>query len=123
MTWTHTFNSTKKLFILFKKTLRVKFFLRRDAHTNPLFRDCNILKFHYKIAFENSILIHKSFKQELPQPLNRWFELSSNFHIHNTMWSNLGCLNISLNQTIWKKLFVFMRFLLGIIFKIFIELF
>ena len=45
------------------------FFLRREAHTNPLFKDCNILEFHDKIALENYILKHKSFKHELPQHL------------------------------------------------------
>ena len=45
------------------------FFLRREAHINPLFKDSNILKFHDKIALENSILIHKSFKHQLPDHL------------------------------------------------------
>ena len=62
------------------------FFLRRDANTNPLFKDCNIPKFHDKIAPENS-MIHKSFKHELPQPFNSWFGHSSNFHTHSTQWS------------------------------------
>ena len=44
-------NSTKRLFILQKQALRLMFFLRRDAHTNHLFKDCNILKIHDKIAF------------------------------------------------------------------------
>ena len=61
------FNSTKRLFILQKESLRLMFFLRREAHTNPLFKDCNILRFYDKIALENSIFIHKSFKHQLPQ--------------------------------------------------------
>ena len=74
------------------------FLLRRHAHTNPLFRGCNVIKFLDKIALKNSILIHKSFK-ELPQPFNSCFELSSNFHIYNTRWSNLGCLNVPSHRT------------------------
>ena len=46
------------------------FFLRRQAHTNPFLKDFNILEFHDKIALENCIFIHKSFKQQLPQPLH-----------------------------------------------------
>ena len=46
------------------------FSLRSDTHTNALFKDCNILKFPDKIVLENSILIRKSFKYELPQPFN-----------------------------------------------------
>ena len=97
--WAQNFNSTKILFILQKKTLRLTFFLRREAHTNPLFKDFNILKFYDKIALENSIFIHKSFKHQLPQPFDNWFRLSSNFHTRNTRWSNLGCLNVSSHRT------------------------
>ena len=75
------------------------FFLRREAHINPLFNDFNILKFHDKIAVENCIFMHKSFKQQLPQPFDKWFGLSSNFHTHNTRWSNLGCLNVPSHRT------------------------
>ena len=74
------------------------FFLRREAHTNPLFKDWNILKLHDKIALEN-IFIHKSLKHQLPQPFDNWFGLSSNFHTHNTRWSNLGCLNVPSHRT------------------------
>ena len=31
-------------------------FVRRDSHSSP-FKDCKILKFYDRIAFENSILI------------------------------------------------------------------
>ena len=79
------------------------FFLIRDSHTKPLFKDCNILKFLEKIPLENSMLIRKSFKRKLPQQFNSWFGLSSDFHTHNPRWSNLGCLNVSQNKTIWKK--------------------
>ena len=33
----------QKDFILQKKALRLMFFVRREAHTNPLFKDFNIL--------------------------------------------------------------------------------
>ena len=79
LVWAQNFNSTKRLFILQKKAIRLMFFLRRKAHTNPLFKDCNIPKFNDKIALENSILIHKSFKHQLPQQFNSWFGLSWNF--------------------------------------------
>ena len=51
-------------------------FLRRQARTNPLFNEFNILKFHDKIALENSIFMHKSFKHQLPQPFDNRFGLS-----------------------------------------------
>ena len=99
LVWALSFSSTKRLFILQKRTLRLMFFLRRDAHANPLFKDCNILKFHDKIALENSIFIHKSFKHQLPQSCDIWFGLSSIFHTHNARWWNLGCLNVHSHRT------------------------
>ena len=59
----------------------------------------NILKFHDKIALENYIFIHKSFKQQLPQPFDNCLGLSSNFHTRNTRWSNLGCFNVPSHRT------------------------
>ena len=75
------------------------FFLRREVYTNPLFKDCNILKFYDKIGLENSIFIHKPFKHQAPQPFSNCFKLSSNFYIHNTRWSNLGCFNVPSHRT------------------------
>ena len=92
-------NRTKRLFILQKKALRLMFFLLREAHNNPLYKDFNILKFHDKTALENFIFIHKSFEHQLPQPFDNCFGLSSNFHTHNTRWSNLGCLNVPSHRT------------------------
>ena len=97
--WAQNFNSTKRLFILQKKALRLMFFLRREAHTNPLFKDLNILKFDDKIALENSFFIHNSFKHRLPLPFDNLFQLSSNFHTHNTRWSILGCFNVPSHRT------------------------
>ena len=76
------------------------FFLRREAHTNPLYKNFNILKFHDKIALENFIFINKYFKNQLPKPFDNRFELSSNSYTHNTRWSNLGCLDVPSHRTI-----------------------
>ena len=59
------FNSTKRLFILRKKY----YVFLRDAHTNRLFKDSNIVKFHDKTALEKCILIHEPFKHKLSNHL------------------------------------------------------
>ena len=74
-------------------------FLGSDTHTTSLFKQWGILKFYDNNALENSILIHKSFRHELPQPFNTWFGLSSDIHTHNTRWSNLGCFNVPSYRT------------------------
>ena len=60
--WVKNIKSAKRLFILPEGPLDL-FLLRRNAPTNPSFKDCNILKFHDKITFENSILKYNSIKK------------------------------------------------------------
>ena len=82
----------------YKESIKTYVFLKKRG-TYPLFKDCNVLKFHDKIVIENSIFMHKPFKHKLPQPFDNWFGLSLNFHTHYTRWSNLGCLNVPSHRT------------------------
>ena len=99
LVWAQNINSIKRLYILQKKSLRLMYFLNRNAHTTPLFKDSNILKFPDKIALENCIFIKNHFNQTLPTPFENWFTLSTDSHTHNTRWSNLGCLKIPPHKT------------------------
>ena len=99
LVWAQNINSIKRLYILQKKSLRLMYFLNRNAHTTPLFKDSNILKFPDKIALENCIFIKNYFNQTLPTPFKNWFTLSTDSHTHNTCWSNLGCLKIPPHKT------------------------
>ena len=99
------------------------FFLRREAHTNPLFKDFNILKFHDKTALENYISMHKSFKQQLPQAFDNWFpQIFMPATRGGQIWDVLIYILTELNY-MEEILFVLVQFLLGIIFKTFIEIF
>ena len=91
-------NSIKRHFILQKKSLRLMYFLNRNAHTTPLFKDSNIPKFPDEIALE-SIFIKNYFNQTLSTPFKNWFTLSTDSHTHNTRWSNLGYLKIPPHKT------------------------
>ena len=79
--WEQNINSIKRRCILQKKSLRLMYFLNRNARTNPCFKDSNILKFSDKIAFENCIFIKNYFSQTLPTPFKNWFTLSIYIHI------------------------------------------
>ena len=57
LVWAQNINSIKRLYILQKKSLWLMYFLNRNAHTAPRFKDSNILKFPDKIALENCIFI------------------------------------------------------------------
>ena len=99
LVWAQNINSIKRLYILQKKSLWLMYFLNRNAHTTPLFKDSNILKFPDKIAPENYILIKNYFSQTLRTPFKNWFTLSTDSHTHNTRRSNLGCLKIPPHKT------------------------
>ena len=64
-------NSIKRLYILQEKSLRLMYFLKRNTHTSPLFKDSNILKFPHKIALENCIFVKNYFNQTLPTPFKK----------------------------------------------------
>ena len=75
------------------------YFLNRNTHAAPLFKDSNIVKFSDKIALENCIFIKNYFNQTLPKPFKNWFTISTGSRTHNTRWSNLGCLKIPPHKT------------------------
>ena len=94
LVWAQNINSIKRFHILQNKSLRLMCFLNCNAHTTPLFKDSNILKFPDKIALESCIFIKNYFSQTLPIHFKNWFTLSTDSLTHNTRWSNLGCLKI-----------------------------
>ena len=106
----------EKIYILQKKSLQLMCFLNRNAHTTPLFKDSNIIKFPDKIALENCIFFKNYFKQTLPTP----FTLSTDSHTHNTRWFNLSCLKIPRHKTkIYGRQSVNLSAsILGIIYKV-----
>ena len=69
LVWAQNSNLIKRLFVLQKKSLRIIYFLNHNAHTSPLFRDLNILKFPDKIALENCLFINKYSTNVYPQSL------------------------------------------------------
>ena len=64
----HNINSIKRLSILQEKSLRLMYFLNRNAHTTHPFKDSGMLKFSDTIALENCIFIKNYFNQTLPTP-------------------------------------------------------
>ena len=99
LVWEQNISSIKRLYILQKKSLRLMYFLNRNAHTIPLFKDSNILKLPDNLALQNYIFIKNYFNQALPISFKKFFTLSTDSHTHNTRWSNLGCLKIPPHKT------------------------
>ena len=89
----------KRLHLLQKQSLRIKFFQIRNFHTGPSFKVSKILKSFDKTALENCIFVSKSLKGLLPSIFNSWFKFSFEPHSHDTRWSNLGYLKIPSYRT------------------------
>ena len=70
------------------------YFLNRNDHTGPLFKDLGVLKLYDRIAIENCKFINMSLNNELPTVLNNWFTFPSDIHHHNTRTSTKGVLSI-----------------------------
>ena len=100
------------------------FFLIREAHINPLFKDFNFLKLHDKIALENSIFIHKSFKHHFSNHLITGFDfpqISIPATQGGRIWAALMYLLTELT-CMKETLFVLVHISHGIISKIFKEM-
>ena len=82
--WGQNINTINRLFLLQKKAIRTINFKERRAHTNPLFKNSNILKLHDKIKIANCLLISSYVHNKLPSIFNNWFTFSSNFHQYET---------------------------------------
>ena len=109
----------KRLYILQKKSLRLMYFLNRNGHTTPLFKEWNILKSPGKIALENCIFIKNYFNQTLRTPFKNWLTLSTDLHIHNTRRSKLDCRKIPPHKT---KIYGRQSVNTGIIYKVIMEI-
>ena len=92
LVWAQSSNLIIKVFVLQKKSLRIIYLRNHNTNTSPLFRESSILKLPDEIVLETCLCINKYFNNFLPIIFKNWFTLSTDFHIYNTHWSNLGCL-------------------------------
>ena len=73
-----------------KKTLRLMYILKCNAHTGPLFQDSRILKLFDEISLGNCMFISKSMNKILLSIFHNWFIPLSESHDHDTRWSEAG---------------------------------
>ena len=76
--------SSTKVSILQKKALRIINFVPFSAHTTPLLKNCNILKFADIINDESCIFINNCFNKDSFSIFNKNFNLVSTTHSCNT---------------------------------------
>ena len=75
-----------------KKALRIMNFVPFNAHTTPLFKNCNILKFADIINVESCIFINNCFNKDSFSIFDENFKLVSTTHTYNTRSARNGLL-------------------------------
>ena len=98
------FLNTKCLFSK-KQALRIMNFAPSNAHTTPLFKNCDILKFTDIINVESCIFINNCFNTDSFSIFNENFKLVSTTYSYNTRSARNGLLFVpSYNSQIWEKI-------------------
>lgn len=83
--WGNTYHHTiNPLFILQKKAVRIMTFADFKEHTNPIFIDLKILKFHDLVWLQTAIFMHDFHHGNLPVVFNQFFLLVNKRHDYNT---------------------------------------
>ena len=101
-----------------KKALRIMNFAPFNAHTTPLFKNCNILKFADIINVESCIFINNCFNRDSFSIFNENFKLVSTTHSYSTRSARNGLLFVqSYNTDLGESQLSIQPLLHGIIFK------
>ena len=88
--WGSTYQSNlKRIFVLQKKLIRIISKASFDAHTGPLFKYLQILKFHNIYQYHTRKLVFLFTKILLPNYFKSMFMLTSQIHSYNTRTSKL----------------------------------
>ena len=82
--WGQNKNQIKKTIVLQNKAVRLITFSDHLAHTNPLFRELNILKLSDIVTMHNIIFTHNTLNNKSPALFNKYFIVKSTNHRHPT---------------------------------------
>ena len=83
-----------------KKALRIMNFALFNAHTTPLFKNCNILKFADIINVESCIFINNCFSRDSFSIFNENFKLVSTMYSYNIRSARNGLLFVPSYNTV-----------------------
>jgi len=73
-----------KLRIVQKKIIRNITSSKYNEHTDPIFKQLNLLKLNQLYTLKIGKFMYRSTINELPQPVNKWYKPNSDYHTHNT---------------------------------------
>ena len=83
--WGNTYSSTlKPLITLQKRAIRTITFSKPDEHSEPLFKELEILKLTDLVTLHNALLMYHYYYNLLPSSFENFFQSVASVHSYNT---------------------------------------
>ena len=102
--WGNTYASTSKpLFVLQKKAIRLITFSGFYKHTNELFIRLELLKFHDLVFLYTSLFMFDFYKGNLPSSFENFFIAKSKIHNCNTRFASRSTFSLPSVRTNYEK--------------------
>ena len=117
LVWGNTYHTTLKPIITLQKwALRIITYSKPDEHSDPLFKQLELLKLVDLVVFHNALFMYQYHKNLLPESFNNFFEAVSSKHQYNTRFaSRLIYYIIQLELTSESSTFALLPQLFGMI--------
>ena len=93
--------------VLQKRVVRLVCGARRLDHTNPLFKQLGILKFVDLVKFKTSIIMFKAYHNELPDSLQKMFNLYVQIYDSRQKYTFSVQRKIDVHLNIWREIVEF----------------
>ena len=90
---------TEKITRLQKAAMRIMTFSEFKAHSEPLFKQLEILKFRDSIAVNNCLFVHDYFNNDLPLSFSNIFKITYDMYEYSTRQATTGKLYIPQYKT------------------------
>ena len=89
LVWGNTYHITlKPIITLQKRALRIITYSKPDEHSDPLFKQLELLKLVDLVVFHNALFMYQYHKNLLPKSFNNFFEAVSSKHQYNTRFAS-----------------------------------
>ena len=102
--WGNTYNSTlRPLITLQKRAIRTITFSKPDEHSEPLFKELEILKLTDLVTLHNALLMYHYYYNLLPSSFENFFQTVASIHSYNTRLDSKSTYYINTIKTNYGK--------------------
>ena len=104
LVWDNTYHTTlKPIITLQKRALRIITYSKPHEHSDPLFKQLDLLKLVDLVVFHNALFMYQYHKNLLPKSFNNFFEAVSSKHQYNTRFASRLTYYINPDRTNFGK--------------------